>query len=134
MQILDMASQIIGFPRHLSQHVGGFLITRDRLSSVIPIENAAMEDRTVIQWEKDDLEDLGLLKVDVLGLGMLTAIRRGFDLIRNYDGREYTLATVVCSVSETDPRVRDPSDTTLISRSAVPSLGRSPTVPPDATA
>ena len=66
----------------------------------MPIENAAMNDRTVIQWEKNDLEDLGLLKVDVLGLGMLTAIRRSFDLIKDYDGREYTLATVPAE----DPR------------------------------
>ena len=66
----------MGFPRHLSQHVGGFVITRTRLDEVVPIENAAMEDRTVIEWDKDDLDALGLLKVDVLALGMLSCLRR----------------------------------------------------------
>ena len=68
-QMLDLAQQIVGFPRHLSQHVGGFLITRDRLSSLIPIENAAMEDRTIVEWDKDDLNALNMLKIDVLALG-----------------------------------------------------------------
>lgn len=76
-----LALQLLGFPRHLSQHVGGFVISQDKLSRLVPIENAAMEDRSVIQWDKDDLEELGLLKVDVLALGMLTAMRRTFDLI-----------------------------------------------------
>jgi error-prone DNA polymerase len=93
----------VGFPRHLSQHVGGFVISNGPLFELVPVENAAMDDRTVIQWEKNDLEDLGLLKVDVLGLGMLTAIRRSFDLIRKFDGREYTLATVPAE----DPAVYD---------------------------
>ncbi|NKN34895.1 error-prone DNA polymerase [Agrobacterium sp. a22-2] len=93
-QMLDLASQIIGFPRHLSQHVGGFLITRDRLSSLIPIENAAMEDRTIIEWDKDDLESLGMLKIDVLALGMLTCIRKAFDLLDNHYGRRETLASI----------------------------------------
>ena len=93
-RLLYLVRQLLSFPRHLSQHVGGFVISNGPLSELVPVENAAMEDRTVIQWEKNDLEDLGLLKVDVLGLGMLTAIRRSFDLIRAYDGREYTLATV----------------------------------------
>ena len=72
---------IVGFPRHLSQHVGGFVISRGPLSRLVPIENAAMIERTVIQWDKDDLDALGLLKVDVLALGMLTAIRRALDLV-----------------------------------------------------
>ena len=72
---------IVGFPRHLSQHVGGFVITRGPLSRLVPIENAAMPERTVIQWDKDDLDALGMLKVDVLALGMLTAIRRALDLV-----------------------------------------------------
>ncbi len=93
-RLLYLVKQLLGFPRHLSQHVGGFVISNGPLSALVPVENASMDDRTVIQWEKNDLEDLGLLKVDVLGLGMLTAIRRSFDLIRDYDGREYTLATV----------------------------------------
>jgi len=94
MQILDMASEIIGFPRHLSQHVGGFVITRDRLSSVVPIENAAMEDRTVVEWDKDDLESLGILKVDVLGLGMLSCILKAFDLLEQHYGRRETLSSL----------------------------------------
>ncbi len=102
-RLLYLVRELLGFPRHLSQHVGGFVISNGPLSELVPVENAAMEDRTVIQWEKNDLEDLGLLKVDVLGLGMLTAIRRSFDLIKDYDGREYTLATVPAE----DPVVYD---------------------------
>ena len=102
-RLLFLVGELIGFPRHLSQHVGGFVISNGPMSELVPIENASMPDRTVIQWEKDDLEDLGLLKVDVLGLGMLTAIRRSFELIRRFDGREYTLA----SVPAEDPLVYD---------------------------
>ena len=71
--MLELTRALIGFPRHLSQHVGGFVITRGPRSEVVPIENAAMEKRTVVEWDKDDLDALGLLKIDVLGLGMLTA-------------------------------------------------------------
>jgi error-prone DNA polymerase len=78
-QLLELAHQLIGFPRHLSQHSGGFVITRNKLSRLVPIENAAMDDRTVIQWDKDDLDALGLLKVDVLALGMLSCLRRALD-------------------------------------------------------
>ena len=102
-RLLYLVREILGFPRHLSQHVGGFVISNGPLSELVPVENAAMPDRTVIQWEKTDLEDLGLLKVDVLGLGMLTAIRRSFDLLREFDGRELTLATVPAE----DPLVYD---------------------------
>jgi error-prone DNA polymerase len=102
-RLLYLVREIVGFPRHLSQHVGGFVISNGPLSELVPVENAAMPDRTVIQWEKTDLEDLGLLKVDVLGLGMLTAIRRSFDLIRKFDGRQLTLATVPAE----DPVVYD---------------------------
>ncbi len=102
-RLLYLVRELIGFPRHLSQHVGGFVISNAPLYELVPVENAAMPDRTVIQWEKNDLEDLGLLKVDVLGLGMLTAIRRSFDLIRNFDGRQLTLA----SVPAEDPLVYD---------------------------
>ena len=85
-QTMDLAKALIGAPRHLSQHVGGFVITRSRLDEVVPIENAAMDDRTVIEWEKDDLESVGLLKVDVLALGMLSCLRRGFEfLVQHYD-------------------------------------------------
>jgi error-prone DNA polymerase len=89
-----LAKELIGFPRHLSQHVGGFFITKGRLDEVVPVENAAMEDRTVIEWDKDDLDALGILKIDVLGLGMLSCIHRGFDLLRRHHGRNYDLATV----------------------------------------
>ena len=102
-RLLYLVGQLLGFPRHLSQHVGGFVISNGPVTELVPVENAAMADRTVIQWEKDDLEDLGLLKVDVLGLGMLTAIRRSFDLIHTFDGRRYTLATVPAE----DPVVYD---------------------------
>ena len=102
-RLLYLVRELIGFPRHLSQHVGGFVISNAPLYELVPVENAAMPDRTVIQWEKNDLEDLGLLKVDVLGLGMLTAIRRSFDLIRDFDGRQLTLANVPAE----DPIVYD---------------------------
>lgn len=85
-QVMRLADELIGAPRHLSQHVGGFVMTRSRLDEVVPIENAAMDDRTVIEWEKDDLEALGLLKVDVLALGMLTCLRRGFDFLQSHYG------------------------------------------------
>ncbi len=78
---LALANEVRGFPRHLSQHTGGFVIARDKLSRLVPVENAAMDDRTVVQWDKDDLDALGLLKIDVLALGMLTAIHRAFDLV-----------------------------------------------------
>jgi len=91
---LDLAHELLGFPRHLSQHVGGFVITRGPLEEVVPIENAAMEDRTVIEWDKDDLDELGMLKIDVLALGMLTCIRRAFDMIEHHKGERLTLATV----------------------------------------
>ncbi|HEX7081944.1 MAG TPA: error-prone DNA polymerase [Gammaproteobacteria bacterium] len=83
-----LVAQLIGFPRHLSQHVGGFVISHGALNRLVPIENAAMPERTVIQWDKDDLEELGLLKIDVLGLGMLTAIRRSFELIDAFYGKK----------------------------------------------
>jgi error-prone DNA polymerase len=93
-QALDLAGELIGFPRHLSQHVGGFVITRGPLSELVPIENAAMADRTLIEWDKDDLDTLGILKIDILALGMLTCIRRAFSLIAQHYGRAYDLATV----------------------------------------
>ncbi|MEM8649583.1 MAG: error-prone DNA polymerase [Pseudomonadota bacterium] len=93
-QMLDLAQQLVSFPRHLSQHVGGFVITKDRLSSLIPIENAAMEDRTIVEWDKDDLESLGMLKIDVLALGMLTCIRKAFDFLKDHYGRHETLSSI----------------------------------------
>ncbi|AIN58802.1 error-prone DNA polymerase [Pseudomonas soli] len=93
-RILVLAGELIGFPRHLSQHPGGFVISEQPLDQLVPVENAAMAERTVIQWDKDDLDMVGLLKVDVLALGMLSALRRCFDLIARHRGREYTLATL----------------------------------------
>ncbi|MDZ7627304.1 MAG: DNA polymerase III subunit alpha [Parvularculaceae bacterium] len=84
---LKLAGELRGFPRHLSQHVGGFVITRDRLDEIVPVQNAAMEDRTVIEWNKDDLDELRILKVDLLGLGMLTCLRKAFEMVdRFYPG------------------------------------------------
>ncbi|HWG72102.1 MAG TPA: LAGLIDADG family homing endonuclease, partial [Steroidobacteraceae bacterium] len=99
VRLIALTAEILGFPRHLSQHVGGFVIARGRLDELVPIENAAMPDRTVIEWDKDDLDALGLLKVDVLGLGMLSAIRRTFQLVNAFGGSsaaagELDLATV----------------------------------------
>ncbi len=81
-RVLILTRQLMGFPRHLSQHVGGFVITRSALSDLVPIENAAMEDRTVIEWDKDDIDAMGMLKVDCLGLGMLTCIRKALELLQ----------------------------------------------------
>jgi len=91
---LDLINQLIGFPRHLSQHVGGFIITDSPISHLVPIENASMPDRTIIQWDKYDIEALGLLKVDILALGMLTAIRKAMDLINTYTDSPLTLASI----------------------------------------
>ncbi|MCC5987575.1 MAG: error-prone DNA polymerase [Pararhodobacter sp.] len=93
-QTMALIAQIIGFPRHLSQHVGGFVITRGRLDELCPIENAAMEGRTVIEWDKDDIDALGILKVDVLSLGMLTCIRKCFDLIALHGGERLDLESL----------------------------------------
>ncbi len=91
---VDFAIRILGFPRHLSQHVGGFILARGRLDDIVPIGNAAMADRTFIEWDKDDIDALGLMKVDVLALGMLTCIRKSLDLLREHDGIDYRLADV----------------------------------------
>ena len=102
-RLLQLANELIGFPRHLSQHVGGFVIARDALNRMVPIENAAMPDRTVIQWDKDDLDALGLLKVDCLALGMLSAIHRCFDLLQQHYGLQMDMDRVPAE----DPRVYD---------------------------
>jgi error-prone DNA polymerase len=93
-QVLFFAQRILGFPRHLSQHVGGFILTRGRLDSLAPIGNAAMPDRTFIEWDKDDIDALGLMKVDILALGMLTCIRKGLDLLARHEGLRIGLADV----------------------------------------
>jgi len=99
---LELSATLCGFPRHLSQHVGGFVLTEDRLDELVPIQNAAMDDRTVIEWDKDDLDVLKIYKVDVLGLGMLTCLRKSFDLIGKHYGRQPTLG-----MDATDPAVFD---------------------------
>ncbi|MEH2568429.1 error-prone DNA polymerase [Bradyrhizobium sp. AZCC 2289] len=91
---VELATELIEFPRHLSQHVGGYVLTQDRLDSYVPIGNAAMDDRTFIEWDKDDVDALNMMKVDVLALGMLTCIRKCFDLIADHKGRRWELATV----------------------------------------
>ena len=93
-QLIELVGQLVGFPRHLSQHTGGMVMTRGPLCELVPIENAAMPERTVIQWNKDDLDELGILKVDCLALGMLTAIRKCFALVEQHDGRNLTLANI----------------------------------------
>jgi error-prone DNA polymerase len=93
-RLLALVATLTGFPRHLSQHTGGFVFARGLLSRLVPIENAAMPDRSVIQWDKDDLDALGLLKVDVLALGMLSAIRRALDMIAGWRGRPFGMADV----------------------------------------
>jgi error-prone DNA polymerase len=91
---LELTQQLIGFPRHLSQHVGGFVLTQAPLIETVPVGNAAMPDRTFIEWDKDDIDALNIMKVDILALGMLTAIRKGLDLIAGHHGEHFTLATV----------------------------------------
>jgi len=93
-RLLELSAALVGFPRHLSQHVGGFVISRGPLAELVPVENAAMPERSIIQWDKDDLEALGLLKVDVLALGMLSAIRRALDFVSAQRGTAFTLADV----------------------------------------
>jgi error-prone DNA polymerase len=91
---VELATELIEFPRHLSQHVGGYVLTQDRLDTYVPIGNAAMDDRTFIEWDKDDVDALHMMKVDVLALGMLTCIRKCFNLIENHKGERWELATI----------------------------------------
>ena len=91
---VQLATELIEFPRHLSQHVGGYVLTQDRLDTYVPIGNAAMDDRTFIEWDKDDVDALHMMKVDVLALGMLTCIRKCFDLIADHKGKRYELADI----------------------------------------
>jgi error-prone DNA polymerase len=97
---IKLAEQLIGMPRHLSQHVGGFILTERPLTETVPIGNGAMDDRTFIEWDKDDIDELGILKIDVLALGMLTCIRKCFDLIEQHHGERFELATVPQDVPE----------------------------------
>lgn len=103
VRAVELATELITFPRHLSQHVGGYVLTQDRLDTYVPIGNAAMDDRTFIEWDKDDIDAIKMMKVDVLALGMLTCIRKCFDLIAQHKGKRYELATVPLE----DPAVYD---------------------------
>ena len=102
-RVLKLTEQMIGMPRHLSQHVGGFILTDKLLTETVPIGNGAMPERSFIEWDKDDIDDLGIFKVDVLALGMLTCIRKALDLLRDHHGKDYELATV----PQEDPAVYD---------------------------
>ncbi|MGE0280131.1 MAG: error-prone DNA polymerase [Rhizobiaceae bacterium] len=102
-QVFALANEIIGFPRHLSQHVGGFVITKDRLDEIVPIVKTAMDERKMVEWDKDDLDAVGLLKVDVLALGMLSCLRRAFELLASAYARHLTLE----SIPKEDPTVYD---------------------------
>ena len=97
---IKLAEQLVGMPRHLSQHVGGFILTERPLTETVPIGNGAMDDRTFIEWDKDDIDELGILKIDVLALGMLTCIRKCFDLIEQHHGEQWELATIPQEVPE----------------------------------
>jgi error-prone DNA polymerase len=117
-RVLALARELIGFPRHLSQHVGGFVITRGRLDEVVPIENAAMDDRTVVEWDKDDLDSLKILKIDVLALGMLTCLRRGLELMEKHYGERVRL-----NAAFTSPRSRDFLETETAPHGSLPPCG-----------
>jgi error-prone DNA polymerase len=104
-QAVELADALTGFPRHLSQHVGGFVLTRGRLDETVPIANAAMDKRTFIEWDKDDIDTVGLMKVDVLALGMLSCLRRGLDLLKTHYGRDYSLASIPKDGTDDAPEV-----------------------------
>ena len=104
-QAVELADELTGFPRHLSQHVGGFVLTRERLDETVPIGNAAMAERTFIEWDKDDIDTLGLMKVDVLALGMLSCLRRGLDLLKMHYGKDYSLASIPKDGTDDAPEV-----------------------------
>jgi len=104
-QAVTLANELTGFPRHLSQHVGGFVLTRGPLDETVPIGNAAMADRTFIEWDKDDIDAIGLMKVDVLALGMLSCLKRGLDLLKMHYGKDYSLASIPKDGTDQAPAV-----------------------------
>ncbi len=106
-QAVELADALTGFPRHLSQHVGGFVLTREPLDQTVPIGNAAMDERTFIEWDKDDIDTLGLMKVDVLALGMLSCLKRGLDLLQQHYGVDYSLASIPKDGTDDAPAVYD---------------------------
>ena len=103
VQTMRLTHELIGFPRHLSQHPGGFVITAGRLDEMCPVENAAMEDRTIIEWDKHDIDAIGMLKIDVLAIGMLSCLRKAFNMLADWKGETYTLSTL----PQDDPKVYD---------------------------
>jgi error-prone DNA polymerase len=105
--LVDRANEILGFPRHLSQHVGGFVITRDRLDEIVPIVRTAMEERRMVEWDKDDLDAVGILKVDILALGMLSCLRRAFDLLAQHYPDDHPQRLTLASIPKEDSRVYD---------------------------
>ena len=121
LETLALSDQLIGFPRHLGQHVGGFIITEDYLDEITSIENTAMEGRSIIAWDKDDIDFLGILKIDILALGMLTCIKKSFDLIKNHHNRKVSLNNIphrdTRCLLYTSPSPRD-SDTSRMPSSA----------------
>ena len=120
-QVVELTRELVGFPRHLSQHPGGFVIDNRRLSRLVPVENASMPERTVIQWDKDDLDALGLLKVDVLGLGMLSCIRRAIDLVNGYKSTPGTDPDVVGHSAEGEHRAHESGSVPKLELGSVPS-------------
>jgi error-prone DNA polymerase len=104
-QAIVIARELLGFPRHLSQHVGGFVLTRGRLDETVPISHATMKDRKFIEWDKDDIDTVELMKVDVLALGMLSCLRRGLDLLKSHYGKDYSLASIPKDVTQDAPPV-----------------------------
>jgi error-prone DNA polymerase len=106
-QAIDLANELTGFPRHLSQHVGGFVLTRGRLDETVPIANAAMKERTFIEWDKDDIDTVELMKVDVLALGMLSCLKRGLDLLKLHYGKDHSLASIPKDGTADAPAVYD---------------------------
>ena len=127
-QAVGLASELLGFPRHLSQHVGGFVLTRERLDETVPIGNAAMDERTFIEWDKDDIDTLGLMKVDVLALGMLSCLRRGLDLLKT------PLRQGLCARDPADRRTRQVYDMLCARRFRRRVPGREPRADVDAAA
>jgi error-prone DNA polymerase len=120
-QVVELTRELVGFPRHLSQHPGGFVIDNRRLSRLVPVENASMPERTVIQWDKDDLDALGLLKVDVLGLGMLSCIRRAIDLVNGYKATPGTDPDVVEQRAKGGHRAHESGSVPLLDWGSFPS-------------
>ena len=119
---LELARQLVGAPRHLSQHPGGFVLTDDRLDELVPIEPAAMPDRQVIEWDKDDIDILGFMKVDCLALGMLSCMKRSFDLLKEHKAISLDLATIPAEDPRTYAMIRKADTLGVFQIESVPPL------------